>query len=416
MRTASAFRWTASGCIDLTAFWAGPFAHPIPRHHGCRRHQGRVHPTTRPDALQRHRPGDDRPVVRAGVAVPLGQPQQAGHHPGPLANPEAGTSSCKLVATADVVVENFTPRVMEQFGADLRPLSCRSAGHRVLVRMPGWGLEGPWRDRPAFASTMEQVSGMAWVTGLARRPPMLPGICDPLAGIHAAFAVLAALDQRRHTGEGQQIEMAMLDMAINIAVEQIVEWAAYGHLIGRQGNSGPTAAPQGAYPCAKPDTWVAIAVSTDAEWQALCAAMANDHLAGDETLGARRRSAGRPRPDRRGARRLVRQPHWTRPCETLRCGGSARRARRLPLRHRPGHPAPRPRLLGGPSVIPSSAPSATRGGRCDCQEALTGGTDRPRPSSANTTRRSYAQNLASATRSSTRSATPTSSATGRSAG
>ena len=126
---------------------------------------------------------------------------------------------------------------------------------------------------------------MAWITGWPDGPPILPGICDPLAGVHAAFAVLAALDQRRRTGEGQQIEMAMLDMAVNIAVEQILEWAAYGHLVSRQGNRGPTAAPQGAYACAQPDTWVAIAVSSDPEWQALCAAMANDDLAGDETLG-----------------------------------------------------------------------------------------------------------------------------------
>jgi len=133
---------------------------------------------------------------------------------------------------------------------------------------------------------MEQASGMAWITGWPDGPPILPAICDPLAGIHAAFAVLAALDQRRRTGEGQQIEMAMLDMAINVAVEQILEWTAYGHLVSRQGNRGPTAAPQGAYACAQADTWVAIAVSNDPEWRALCAAMANDDLAGDETLGS----------------------------------------------------------------------------------------------------------------------------------
>ena len=109
---------------------------------------------------------------------------------------------------------------------------------------------------------------MAWITGWPDGPPMLAGICDALAGVHGAFAVLAALDQRRHTGEGQQIELAMLDMSVNIAVEQILEYAAYGHLMAREGNRGPTAAPQGAYPCAQPDTWLALAVGTYEEWQA----------------------------------------------------------------------------------------------------------------------------------------------------
>jgi len=269
--------------IDLTAFWAGPFGTQYLATMGA--------DVIKVESIQRPDP------MRFSVTVPATTDQW--YERGSLflsvnlnkrgitldlSQPRGRDLLLKLVATADVVIENFTPRVMEQW--ELTYDQFRAARPDIVyLRMPGWGLEGPWRDRPAFASTMEQASGMAWITGWPDGPPILPGICDPLAGIHAAFVVLAALDQRRRTGEGQQIEMAMLDMAINIAVEQILEWAAYGHLVSRQGNRGPTAAPQGAYACAQPDMWVAIAVGSDPEWQALCAAMANDDLAGDETLG-----------------------------------------------------------------------------------------------------------------------------------
>jgi crotonobetainyl-CoA:carnitine CoA-transferase CaiB-like acyl-CoA transferase len=83
---------------------------------------------------------------------------------------------------------------------------------------------------------------------------------------------------------------------VNIAVEQVIEYAAYGHLMAREGNRGPTAAPQGAYACAEPDTWLALAVGTDHEWQQLCLAMANPRLAADDALahaGGRREAHDR---------------------------------------------------------------------------------------------------------------------------
>jgi crotonobetainyl-CoA:carnitine CoA-transferase CaiB-like acyl-CoA transferase len=270
--------------IDLTAFWAGPFATQYLATLGA--DVIKVESAQRPDPM------------RFNVSVPTTTDQW--YERGSLylsvnlnkrgitldlTQPRGRELFLNLVSTADVVVENFTPRVMEQFGLTYDALrSVRP--DLVYLRMPGWGLEGPWRDRPAFASTMEQTSGMAWITGWPDGPPMLAGICDALAGVHGAFAVLAALDQRRHTGEGQQIELAMLDMSANIAVEQILEYAAYGHLMAREGNRGPTAAPQGIYPCAQPDTWLALAVRTHDEWQALCRAMANPQLAADEELAS----------------------------------------------------------------------------------------------------------------------------------
>lgn len=280
--------------VDLTAFWAGPFATQYLATLGA--DVIKVESAQRPDP------------IRFSVSVPITTEQW--YERGSmflavnlnkrgitldLSQPRGRELLLELIATADVVVENFTPRVMEHFGLTYDELRTVRP-NLIYLRMPGWGLEGPWRDRAAFASTMEQVSGMAWITGWPDGLPMLPGICDPLAGIHGAFAVLAALEQRRSTGEGQQIELAMLDMAVNIAVEQVIEYAAYGHVMAREGNRGPTAAPQGVYACAESDAWLALAVGTDHEWQELCRAMANPRLAADEALahaGGRREAHDR---------------------------------------------------------------------------------------------------------------------------
>jgi crotonobetainyl-CoA:carnitine CoA-transferase CaiB-like acyl-CoA transferase len=188
-----------------------------------------------------------------------------------------------LAARSDVVFENYSPRVMENFRLTFEDLKAVRADI-VMVRMPGWGLEGPWRDHPGFATTMEQASGMAWVTGYEDGPPMVPGLCDPLAGIHAVFATLAALEERRASGRGQQVEVSMIDMAVNVAAEQIVEYAVYGNLMTREGNRDAKVAPQGAYSCADRQTWVALSVSNDAEWLGLKTALGNPRWADEPAL------------------------------------------------------------------------------------------------------------------------------------
>ena len=175
----------------------------------------------------------------------------------------------RLIAEADLVVENFTPRVMEQFGLDWGAVHAINP-RAVMMRMPAFGLDGPWRDRPGFATTMEQLSGMCWTTGFPDGPPVNPGgVGDPIAGAHAALAALAGLDERDRTGTGVLVEAPLLEPALNVAAQAVVEASAYGEVLGRQGNRGWTAAPQGAYPSAGEDEWVAIAVETDDQWHAL---------------------------------------------------------------------------------------------------------------------------------------------------
>lgn len=196
----------------------------------------------------------------------------------------------RLVSRCDVVLDNFSPRVLEQWGLTYDSLR-RERSDLVMVRMPAFGLTGPWRDRVGFAYTMEQVSGLAWVTGEPDEPPLTPnGICDVVAGAQAAFATLLGLEHRRRTGKGMLIEMPMVGSALNIAAEQVIERSAYGILLQRMGNRSPAAAPQNIYRCAGIDTagrgerWVAIAVSNDAQWVALRRAFGDPAWTRDERL------------------------------------------------------------------------------------------------------------------------------------
>ncbi len=187
----------------------------------------------------------------------------------------------RLAATCDVVVENYTPRVLEQVGLDYSALR-KLRPDTIMVRMPGFGLDGPWRDNPAFAYIIEDTSGLTWLTGHPDRNPLEPyAIGDPNAGVHALNGLLLALEHRRRSGRGALVEAAMVDAALNVAAEQVIEYSAYGALLERDGNRGPEAAPQNLYRAAgvdefgRPDCWVAIAVATDAQWRQLREALGN---------------------------------------------------------------------------------------------------------------------------------------------
>jgi crotonobetainyl-CoA:carnitine CoA-transferase CaiB-like acyl-CoA transferase len=196
----------------------------------------------------------------------------------------------RLIAISDVIVENFTPRVLDQIGLDFTAAQAIRPDV-IMLRMPGFGLDGPWRDQPAFAYVIEAASGLSWLTGYPDRPPYEPySIGDPNAGVHAVNALLLALEHRRRTGQGVFVEAAMVDAAVNIAAEQVIEYSAYGALLERAGNRGPTAAPQNLYRTAdldefgRLDSWVAIAVATDEQWEGLRVALGQPQWAMDPAL------------------------------------------------------------------------------------------------------------------------------------
>ena len=175
----------------------------------------------------------------------------------------------RLIEISDIVIENYSPRVVENFGLDWDEVH-RLNPNAIMVRMPAFGLDGPWRDRTGFAMTIEQASGLAFLTGDPEGRPLVPrGMCDQLGGMHAVFATLLALEHRAQTGEAQLVEVPLIEAGLNAAAEQVIEWTAYGQLLQRQGNRSPYSAPQGIYAAPGEDQWVVISVDDDAQWPAL---------------------------------------------------------------------------------------------------------------------------------------------------
>ena len=181
-----------------------------------------------------------------------------------------------------MLVENYTPRVLERFGLIDDELRRANPG-LIVLRMPAWGLDGQWRDRPGFAQSMEQVTGLAWMTGSPDGAPIVPrGPCDPLGGLHAVFALFVALRERERTGEGAVVEVPLVEAALNIAAEQVAEYALHGNLLGRDGNRGRYAAPQNVYRVGREgDRWIALAVEDDAQWRALGGVLGDPQWASD---------------------------------------------------------------------------------------------------------------------------------------
>jgi crotonobetainyl-CoA:carnitine CoA-transferase CaiB-like acyl-CoA transferase len=182
-----------------------------------------------------------------------------------------------LIVDADVVVENFSPRVIEQFGLDYESL-VELNPDVILVRMPGFGLQGPWRDYVGWAFNFEGAAGMSAVTGYAEGPPCnLQGPADPIVGVHAGVALLAALAHRRRTGEGQLVEIAQFEVTACVTAEPVIEFSMNGIVRPREGNRSRGYL-QGVYPTAVDGAWVALSVRDDADWSHLVEAMGQPDL------------------------------------------------------------------------------------------------------------------------------------------
>jgi crotonobetainyl-CoA:carnitine CoA-transferase CaiB-like acyl-CoA transferase len=282
--------------LDMTSFWAGPSCTHVLAMLGAE--VIHVESTARPDG------------TRLIAGVPITEDRWWERSPifsGLNTNKKSVTIDIRnergvellreLVKTCDVIVENYTPRVLDHIGLDFDAVQ-KLRPDAIMLRMPGFGLDGPWRDKPAFAYVIEDSSGITWLTGHPDQNPVEPySVGDPNAGVHGLNALMLALAHRRRTGEGVRIEAAMVDAALNVAAEQVVEFSAYGSLLQRDGNRGPTAAPQNLYRTSElnefgqPDDWVAIAVATDEQWAGLVDALGHPQWVTDElaTDAGRRR-------------------------------------------------------------------------------------------------------------------------------
>lgn len=273
---ASALPLAGLTVVDFTAFWAGPYGS------ACLAALGadviKIESTRRPDGMRfaSGMPPGDKPLWETS---PISHGANSNKRDITLdLESEAGLDLARrLIARADIVIENFSPRVMERFGLGWEQIHALNP-EAIMVRMPAFGLEGPWRDRTGFAATIEQVSGLAWLTGYPDRAPLIPrGAVDPLGGITAVFATLAALEQRRQGLGGQLVEVPLMEPGLAIAAEQVLEFSAFGVRLERMANRSPRAVPQGVFNCAG-EGMLALSVSHPAHWQALVDALGLDAL------------------------------------------------------------------------------------------------------------------------------------------
>jgi crotonobetainyl-CoA:carnitine CoA-transferase CaiB-like acyl-CoA transferase len=187
-----------------------------------------------------------------------------------LSNPRGIEIMTRLIGSSDVLIDNYGPRVLERCGLDypavhvLRP-------DIVMIRMPAWGLDGPWRDRPGFTYTADATSGMTALTGFPDGEPLLTGtIVDPMAAAVSSFITMAALLRRQRTGEGAFVEVALCDVAPQLTAGAVIEASGRGRVRSRNGNRNDDVIPQGAYKCSDRE-WVAVSITTDEQWRSFAA-------------------------------------------------------------------------------------------------------------------------------------------------
>ncbi|MBW2360525.1 MAG: CoA transferase [Deltaproteobacteria bacterium] len=256
--------------LDLSAFWAGPVVGNSLSALGA--DVIKIESTRRPD-MMRFSSGFVRDTLWEWSPIYHGANPNKRCITLDLTTDAGRDILGRLAKDADIVIENFSARVLDNLGIGWEWLHAINP-KAILMRLPAFGLDGPWRDRTGFAMTIEQVSGLAWRTGHPDGPPLIPrGPCDPIAGAHGLFTIQLALRDRERTGEGQLIEVPLVEVGLNAAAEQVIEFTAYGGRIGRQGNRGRNAAPQGIYRALGDDAWVAISVETDAQWEGLVRAL-----------------------------------------------------------------------------------------------------------------------------------------------
>lgn len=263
--------------LDLTRVWAGPLA-------------ARVLADLGADTIK-----IEAPLGRGPANVPSAQRSALGLSGGSVDRPwnqqgsfnklnrnrrglvldlkaEPGhTLFLRLVAESDVVIENFSARAMPSLGLGYEQL--REANPRIIyVTMPGFGTSGPYRDYVAYGPSVEGMTGLPALMGYGDGVPRVSsvGTPDPIVGMHAAAAVVTALQRRARTGASQFVDVSLHESAISELGEYFIEHQLTGHAPPVVANGHRRYAPHGTYRCRGEDDWIVIAARSDEEWAALC--------------------------------------------------------------------------------------------------------------------------------------------------
>ncbi|GAA5002035.1 CaiB/BaiF CoA transferase family protein [Streptomyces hyderabadensis] len=240
--------------LDLATLFAGPLAATMLGDFGAE--VIKVEHPTRPDPSRGHGPSKD------GVGLwwkLLGRNKRTITLD--LSKPAGRTTLLRLAATADVVVENFRPGTLEKWDLGWDELSAVNP-RLVLTRVTGFGQFGPYARRPGFGTLAEAMSGFAAMTGEPDAPPTLPpfGLADSIAALATAYAVMTALAARERTGEGQVVDMAIIEPILTVLGPQPLWYDQLGHVQPRTGNRSQNNAPRNTYRTAD-GTWVAVSTS-----------------------------------------------------------------------------------------------------------------------------------------------------------
>lgn len=199
-----------------------------------------------------------------------------------LREPEGQDIARRLICGADILVENFRPGTMERWGLDYDSLRELNPG-LIMVRVSGFGQDGPYASRPGYGAIGEAMGGLRYVVGDPSTPPSRMGISigDTLAAMFATIGALAALRERDASGHGQIVDSAIYEAVLGVMESLVPEWALTGYQRERTGAVLPNIAPSNVYPT-RDGIWILIAANQDTVFARLATAMGRPELATDE--------------------------------------------------------------------------------------------------------------------------------------
>jgi benzylsuccinate CoA-transferase BbsF subunit len=189
-----------------------------------------------------------------------------------MTHPLAISLAKELIAWADVVMENHTPKVMDRWGLGYEELK-KIKPDIIMVRQNGFGSNGPYRNLAAFGMTLAAIAGIPNFIGWPDRGPLPVGVgayTDCISPRFASAALIAALDYRDRTGKGQLLDFSQFETAIYFVLPGVLDYAVNGREPVRNGNACAYAVPHNVYPCKGKDRWCTIAVFNDEQWAQLC--------------------------------------------------------------------------------------------------------------------------------------------------
>ena len=203
-----------------------------------------------------------------------------------LRDPQAKEIFLKLAESSDVVVENFTPGVMERFGLGYDEVK-KTSPKIVYCSISGFGQDGPYRNRPAYDQIMQGISGLMSITGEPDGEPQKIGIAvtDIGAGMWSAFAIMAALHHREQHGEGQYIDISMMDAQVAWLTYQAAYFFANGEPPKRMGAAHPTLVPYQGFMC-QDSKYINVAVGSERIWGRFCQGIHREYLQNDPEYAA----------------------------------------------------------------------------------------------------------------------------------